>query len=308
MGERRLAGVGLLRGRREVHQLGNVMRDRGEVLEAIFGDGFDAHLEAEVGDDRDQIAVAGALAVPVDRALHLHGPADHAGDGVGDATARVVVQVHADTAVDVGHDGLHRLLHVVRQRAAVGVAQDQALGAGHGRGLEHSQRELGVVLVAVEEVLGVEEHPTPLSHEVLDRVGHHRDALVERRAERLGDVVVPALADDADHLGAGGQQVLERLVLVDLALDPPGRAERDERGRRELQLVLGPGEELVVLGVGARPTALDVVHTQPVELLGDAELVLDRQRDALQLAAVSQRRVVDLDGRGCGHGVNPPRG
>jgi hypothetical protein len=33
-----------------------------------------------------------------------------------------------------------------------------------------------------------------------------------------------------------------------------------------------------------------------VELLRDAELVVDRQGDALELAAVAQRRVVDLDG------------
>ena len=65
------------------------------------------------------------------------------------------------------------------------------------RGLEHAQRELGVALVAVEEVLGVEHHAESVAAEELDRVGDHRHALVERGAERLGDVVVPRLADDA---------------------------------------------------------------------------------------------------------------
>ena len=64
-------------------------------------------------------------------------------------------------------------------------------------------------------------------------------------------------------------------------------------GQREL--ALGAGEELDVLGVGARPAALDEVDAEDVELLGDAQLVLDRGRDALDLEAVAQGGVEDLD-------------
>ena len=63
----------------------------------------------------------------------------------------------------------------------------------------------------------------------------------------------------------------------------------------ELQLGRGPGEELDVLRVGAGPAALDEVHAEEVELLGDAQLVVDRRRHALDLQAVAQRRVEDLD-------------
>ena len=66
----------------------------------------------------------------------------------------------------------------------------------------------------------------------------------------------------------------------------------------QLQLGDGPGEELDVLGVGARPSAFDVVHAEVVELLGDAQLVLDRRRHALDLEAVAQGGVEDLDGAG----------
>jgi hypothetical protein len=38
------------------------------------------------------------------------------------------------------------------------------------------------------------------------------------------------------------------------------------------------------------------VHAEPVELLGDSQLVVDGEGDALELAAVAQRGVVDLDG------------
>ena len=54
-------------------------------------------------------------------------------------------------------------------------------------------------------------------------------------------------------------------------------------------------EHLVVLRVRARPAGFDEVDAEPVELLGDAQLVVDGERDALELRAVAQRRVVDLD-------------
>src|SRR5205823_2020390 len=156
--------------------------------------------------------------------------------------------------------------------------------------------ELGVALVAVEEVLGVEQHLEPGAAQVLDRVGHHGDGLFERGLQRFGDVVVPALADDAHRSGARFDEVTEGVVGVDLAELAPGRPERHQPAGVEVELGCGAAEELVVLGVGARPTAFDVVHAQPVELLGDAQLVVDGERDALELAAVAQGRVEDLDG------------
>ena len=53
-------------------------------------------LELQVGRDRDEVGVAGALAVAVDGALHVGGPGSHGGDGVGGRAAGVVVAVRAD--------------------------------------------------------------------------------------------------------------------------------------------------------------------------------------------------------------------
>ena len=69
----------------------------------------------------------------------------------------------------------------------------------------------------------------PAPAQELDRVGDHRHALVERGAERLEHVVVPRLADDAHRADVGLDEVAQRVVAVDLALDAPGRAEGDER-------------------------------------------------------------------------------
>ena len=96
---------------------------------------------------------------------------------------------------------------------------------------------------------------------------------------------------------SGLEQVAQRGVVVDLA-PSGGGSSRTRRASRwsSRSSVGGAGEELDVLRVGARPAALDVVHAEEVELLGDAQLVVDGRRDALDLQAVAQRGVEDLDG------------
>ncbi len=300
VGERRRAHVGLGVVGRQVHQLGDVVADLGEPFHPSLGQGADAQLQRQVGDAHHQVGVAGALAVAVDGALQLRRAAEHRGDRVGDRAARVVLGVDADlhtreVGYDVGHDGLH----LVGQRAAVGVAQHEHARAAHRGRLEHAQRELGVGLVAVEEVLGVEEHRQPGALQEADRIGHHRHAFVEAGAKCLGHVEVPRLADDAGGGHAGLDQGAQAVVHVDLALGPPGGAEGHERGRVELELGRGAPEERRVLGVGPGVPALDPLHAEVVELLGHPQLVVHGERDALELAAVAQRGVEDLDRRRC---------
>ena len=50
-----------------------------------------------------------------------------------------------------------------------------------------------------------------------------------------------------------------------------------------------------VAGRGDREAGLDDVDTQPRELVGDLQLLLDVERDARRLLAVAQRRVEDVD-------------
>ena len=271
--------------------------DRGEPFEVLARDRLVSHLQREVGDDRREVAVPGALAVPVDRPLHLDRAAAHAGERVRHTGSRVVVQVHRDP--DIGSEVLDDLadhpLHVVRQRTAVGVAEHETRRARGCGGFEHAQRELGSARVAVEEVLGVEQHVEAGGAQEGDRLAHHRHALVERRLQRLQHVVVPGLADDAGGADTRLDQVAQRVVDVDLALHAPRRPERDEDARAQVQVGRRAPEELVVLRVRARISGLDEVDAEPVELLGDAQLVLDRERDPLELRPVAQRRVIDLD-------------
>ena len=67
-------------------------------------------------------------------------------------------------------------------------------------------------------------------------------------------------------------------------------------------------EELDVLGVRARPAALDERHPELVEHPRDAQLVGERERDVLALRAVAQRGVVEDDRRRPAHAGTLGRG
>ena len=236
----------------------------------------------------------------------MPGAGPHCRHRVGDRAPGVVVAVDADrhVAADVSVHLAHDVVDLVRQRATVRVAQHHVRRALCHRRFERTERELGVLLEAVEEVLHVDEHHAAVPLQELDRVGDHRRALVERGLERLGDVVVGALGDDAHRAGVRVEQVLQRQVVVDLAARASRRAEGHEGGRGQVQLLLGAGEELDVLRVGARPAALDELDAERVELLSDAQLVLDGRRHALDLEAVAQGGVEDLDTLVSGGGVH----
>ena len=128
-----LADVGLGRVRRAVEQLVDEVGGLGQAREPLRREHLDAHLQLQVGDDRDEVGVPGALADAVDRPLHLGRARFERGQRVRDRTAGVVV------AVDPQRRPRQRFAHdrergadLGRQRAAVGVAQDEPLRPGVG--------------------------------------------------------------------------------------------------------------------------------------------------------------------------------
>ena len=272
--------------------------DRREPLQAAVGQRGDAHLQREVRDDRRQVAVAGALAVAVDRALHVPGAGPHRrparwpprsrcrrGRWTPTITSSPKWSTTAPTISSTSWGSEPPLVsHSTRWLGAL----------GH-RGLEHrAGRTRGCACSRRRSARRRTARRRPFAGEELDRVGHHGHALVERGQQRLGDVVVPALGDDAHRRrcrprrGCAGSASSSTL--------PFGRRVEPKATSVDVSScssVRGPLEELVVLGVGAGPAALDAVHAEVVELLGDAQLVVDGERDALELAcrrAASCRR------------------
>ena len=63
--------VGAPRFDRRVHDFGDLVSDRVEMVDTAPGEGAAAHLEDEVGYDRTQVGVAGPLPVPIHASLDL---------------------------------------------------------------------------------------------------------------------------------------------------------------------------------------------------------------------------------------------
>src|SRR5262249_13431953 len=100
-----------------------------------------------------------------------------------------------------------------------------------------------------------------------------------------------------DHGDHGGSRLYLRLDVAVFGRPHAGTArgaEGGDLGGLEHR-VLHALEEAQVLGVGSWPSPLDVVDAEGVEPLGDADLVLHGERDALALGAVAEGSVVDLD-------------
>ncbi len=295
VGEGVAADVGPVGVRRHVAELVEVVGGRRQARQLLLADHLEAHLQLQRRQDRDEVGVAAALAVAVDAALHQAGAGTDRGKRVGDRALGVIVGVDADLdrAVEAGDDGGRGLGDELRQAAAVGIAEGDVLRSRVGGGTDAFERIGGVVAVAVEEVLGVEDRALALFLAEGDRVGDHRQVLLVGDPGHLFQVQAPALADQTDDRGEGTDQDGKGPVVGGLAVAAPGHAEGGDR--RLLQLLLGKQlEQLRLLRVGAGETGLDEVDAERVEGVDDLELLADRERHALAAHAVPQGGVVEL--------------
>jgi len=180
----------------------------------------------------------------------------------------------------------------MRQRAAVGVAQDQPARTVVVGGLQAIDGEGAVGLVAVEEMLGVEHHLVLALAGEPDAVADHADGLVQLDAQRDLGVEVPGLAHHADGADLGLEDGDQAGVVVGAAPRAPRHAENREPRPLERGRI---AEKLVVGRIRPRPSTFDVVDPQAVELARDRLLVGDAEVDPLCLRAIAQRAVVKVD-------------
>src|SRR2546426_1041375 len=162
------------------------------------------------------------------------------------------------------------------------------------RSQQRGHRVVGVGAEAVEEVLGVEDDLVHLGPEERDRVADHGEILGECRAEGLGHVEVPRLADDRRHRRAGVEQRAHVGVRVGGAAGAPGHAERRKLRVLERDVLHAP-EEPEVLRVRARPSPFYIMDAERVEPGREPNLIFHRERHAFALGAIAERGVVDLD-------------
>ncbi len=94
-----LPGVGT-----HVGHLADIQGKLRELRMLFFRHAHKAHLELQVGNHLDQVAVARPLPVAVDGPLHVHGSFLDGRQRVGHRQARIVVRVDADRHIDLRPD------------------------------------------------------------------------------------------------------------------------------------------------------------------------------------------------------------
>ena len=159
-------------------------------------------LELQRRNNGNEIGVAAALAEPVKRALDLPRAGAYRGKRVRHRLLGVVMGVDADmVAGDFGANLADDALDFVRQRAAIGVAQHHPARAFVIGRFGAGERVGGLALVAVEEMLAVEQHFAAFrfggAHAVADR-GEH---FLLGRLQRDAHVIIPGFGDKADGVG-----------------------------------------------------------------------------------------------------------
>ena len=234
--------------------------------------------------------VAGPLPDAVDRAFDLAGPGFDRCERVGDGEPQVVVAMRAE------HDALrarHPLLHgpehrpvFDRERIADGVREIDRGGALLDRRLHHPAQELevrpGGVFRRELDVVGV---AAGAPH----RVPRALDALLTAEPQLALEMQVGRRDEHVHPRSRRGAHGLTR--HIDVPIVTPGERRDHRPAHRFGDRTDGPP----VAVRRAREAGFDHVHSQDVELTGQAQLLLGRHRIARRLLAIPQRRVEDDD-------------
>ena len=182
-----------------------------------------------------------------------------------------------------------RLLEDLRQfpgeRSPVGIAEDDRIGPRLHRSLHGPEGISGVVLISVEEMLGIVDHLFSLRFQVADGVIYQGEVLIQRDPQDLRGVQVPALSENGHRRGIRLDEGLYVGTGLGRQTGSPRAAEGRQAGIREGHLT-GHLEEPHVTGVRSRPSPLDVMETDIIQSRGNPQLVLRRKADLVSLCPV----------------------
>ena len=210
---------------------------------------------------------------------------------IGHSHVGVIVAVDPQRCRGLAANARHNIRQFSGEYASVGVAKHQAVGAGLCGAAYGLQRVVGVGPEPVEEVLGVVEHGAAVALEVGHGIGDHGQVLLQGGLQHFVYVEVGALAHQRNDRRFGRHESPHVAVVLHADACATRAAERCDLGVGERQ-ALDSSKVFGVLGVGAGPSALYVVHAQFVQSLRNLDLVLGREGNPLLLSAVPQRCVV----------------
>src|SRR5437667_12006049 len=113
------------------------------MLEMLRAHGTATQLELEIRDNGAKVRISAAFPVAVHRSLHLNGAALHRSQAVRHRKFGVVVRMNAQRHRNRLLCPLERPPDMGSQASAVGVAQDEYIGAAYRRRAQNTGRYVG---------------------------------------------------------------------------------------------------------------------------------------------------------------------
>ena len=192
-----------------------------------------------------------------------------------------------DVFCHVADDGLDLVWH----GAAIGVAQHHPARPGIVRRFGAGEREIGVLLVAVEEVLAIDHHLAPRRLRSNDAVADRGEVFLVGGLQRHPHLISAGFGDKADRIGLGLDECRKPRIVRGRTARTARHAERREFCALELRLVR---KEFGVGRIGAGIAALDIVDAEFIQHVRDDLFVMQREIDAVGLRAVAQGGVEEI--------------
>ena len=276
-----------------------------------------AALELQAGDDREQVGVAAPLAVAVGRALHVQAagrdtrPRELATAQAASlwkctpiGPARRPRRSPPSPASDLGHDRGH----VVGQRAAVGVAQRQRVGArprwprparpGRSRGRPGSRRR------SARRRTPPAGRPPPCRRPTRRTMARFSSRVVRSASSTCSVHALPTRVT----IGVSRRQQRGQVGVVVDARGAAAGSRRTRPAARSGAPATWPASKNSA-SLGLEPGQPPSITSTPrlSSAIGHPQLVGDRQVQPDLLRAVAQRGVVDLDLRCACQRSGPPR-
>ena len=182
---------------------------------------------------------------------------------------------------DIRHD----FKNFIRQGAAIGVAQHHPAGAGFKGCRGTCQRIIAIGFIAVEKMLAIDHGFAPALADGRHAVVNACEIFIIADAQRHIDMIVPAFGNKAHRACLCVEHFHKSGVIVSTATGTLCHAKGRHHGAGKFAIF---GKKLAVGRVGTGITALDIIKTQTVESIGNANFIGQRKINAGGLLPVAQ--------------------
>ena len=171
-------------------------RRRSQIFEILLRDTLIVGFYLQIGDYRSELRVSAPLAEADKRALHLLCARSYRHECARARHVRIVVGVDSYICTRKGfYDLAGDFFNIIGERAAVRVAERQAVRAAAQSRAQAFERVADIVRHTVKEVLGVENDIFAVAFEKAAGLLYHRQIFFEARLQNALDLDFSALAD-----------------------------------------------------------------------------------------------------------------